>query len=115
MKALACLVNDIQYDDFYQKNFESSKGYKILVDELNYADNCHTLEEQLGCSLDVIINACINGFIARYYGDWENAELDVDRDMVSDFRRKCFTDNYANEYFWKDYKKTWWLKSDRSE
>ena len=95
------------------ENYCSQSG--DFYDLYNKLGQLEDLEEELGCPLDIIINACINGFVARYYGDWDNAELDIDRDMVSDFRRKCFTDNYANEYFWKDYKKTWWLKEDRSE
>lgn len=107
------VVNDTYIEVKDLKEMKKQPNIEEIYVKLNKYEK---LDKEQGCPLEVIINACINGFIARWYGDWENEELQVnDRGIVVDFKRKCFTDNYCNEYFWKDYKVTWWLKEDKSE
>ena len=114
-KELQEILDDIQYDDFYQESFEASKDYKILVDELNYADRCHKLEEQLGCPLEVVFKAIKNGI---YYENNTRKIIYIrvyftTNSYKTEFVLRDLNDDYA--LLSRNYKKTWWLKEDRSE
>lgn len=82
-----------------------------LLKELNakYKD----LEEQIGCSFDVVFKALKNGIftkdlpsekIVKWYGRLSNVETEW---YLSDDNKVCIN--------LKGYKKTWWLREDRSE
>ena len=77
------------------------------------------LTEQLGCQLDVVFKALMNGIYTK------ESELDnelelfevrgIEKKGVSVISKFC---SYAECDFtceYKDYKKTWWLKKDKSE
>ena len=84
-------------------------------------DNYKDLEEQLGCPLEVREKALIKDFI--WYDD--NGRLIQVIPMNSGYimekgKKIAVLNCIYNFNFWlaikcKDYKKTWWLKEDRSE
>ena len=82
---------------------------KVMNDLLQYKD----LEEQLGCPLDVVVKALQNGV---YYEDVANCmrymvvdlHFNLDGDFVLSF-------DYDERLLARNYKKTWWLKKDKSE
>ena len=97
-----------------------------LLKELNskYTD----LEEQLGCPLEVVFTALSRGF----YIDINKIEIDPPlenstEDLLlvncpKDFRLNLWYERievasfgHYLEIYLKDYKKTWWLKEDKSE
>lgn len=139
-KEIQEILDNIQYDDFYQKTFESSKNYKTLVCELNYAERCHNLEEELGCSLDVVfkllkkhmyyaekpnhkgklytmgfphIMFVVKGGKVNSMEYYDNSFI-VCGDCYDFFNRKTKTIDGWDVNL-KDYKKTWWLRKDKSE
>lgn len=71
------------------------------------------LEEQLGCPLNVVVKALQNGV---YYEDVANCmrymvvdlHFNLDGDFVLSF-------DYEERLLARNYKKTWWLKKDKSE
>jgi len=85
----------------------SSNEFDVICDELiKYKQ----LEEELGCPLEVFITALFNGFYDEFGNhfkcDW----------FSNMFRRMMVTkDTFTKEFYLKDYKKTWWLKANRSE
>ncbi len=83
-----------------------------LDDITDYVGELEDLEEQIGCSLDVREKAFKDGFydidgnhyICEHYVPY----------LKSMHTRGIMT--YTEKHFkLKDYKKTWWLKEDRSE
>lgn len=79
---------------------------------LNKLGQLEDLEEELGCPLEVLIKALIEGV---YYEDTDNYMIFLP--VFLDFN---LDDNYILYYvdeklLTKDYKKTWWLKKDKSE
>ncbi len=104
---------------------------EVIRKELDYAETMHTLEEQLGCPLEVFVKALTNGV---YVIDEETKELQCILRGIHTFTGEGlgtsagFSDErvwrkkvnragieFCPIYFWKDYKKTWWLEKDRSE
>ena len=77
----------------------------IIKKELDYAEKCHNLEEQLGCPLEVVEKALTNGI----YINGQEGLCIVYR------YRKMLTVNQLLGVWIKDYKKTWWLREDKSE
>lgn len=89
----------------------------IYVDkELEYAEKYHKLEEQVGCPLDVRCNVVCDSYIYDENGiqykvayiakEHFDCEDPFDNDMG--YTKLCAFD-------WKDYKKTFWLREDKSE
>ena len=89
------------------------------------------LQEELGCPMDVFVKALTNGV---YVIDEETKELQCILRGIYTFTGEGLGTNagFSDEriwrkkvnkagiefypiYFWKDYKKTWWLKQDKSE
>ena len=89
------------------------------------------LEEELGCPLDVIHKAMMNGFYdskTHTFYDSKNYDIKycVDRDGINYARIEAYEDiSKINDNIYtlkccidvwcSDYKKTWWLKKDKSE
>ena len=105
----------------------SKDTFKPLEEELEYADKCHNLEQELGCPLDMYVSIKENGiFIEEEYDEEEHTGLTrlvniPPRDLCLDFKKDEITiyweytlDIYMELKF-SDYKKTWWLKEDKSE
>ena len=93
--------------------FIDKNTFKPLEEELEYADKCHNLEEQLGCPLEVLSKILENGFY-EYYGyipPYHFYRIDI-------FKKEIMYYDEEKNYFTvklKDYKKTWWLREDKSE
>ena len=89
------------------------------------------LEEQIGCPLDVIHKAMMNGFYdskTHTFYDSKNYDIKycVDRDGfnyarieayedISKINDNIYTLKCCIDVWCSDYKKTWWLKKDKSE
>ena len=120
-------IDDI--DDVLANSMVVLQGNELLAkitamtnDLLKYKD----LEEKIGCPLEVVFKAIKNGI-------WftnEDDELEcIDEALCFNTKRdsgKFIFDNYGyhcknikkmkfDEIYLEDYKKTWWLKGDRSE
>lgn len=95
---------------------EKQKMYIRLSSRLavdNKLGKLEDLEEQLGCPLDVLMNA-LNGCI--YYMDDDCLECEVNPYLVKDYHGFAFDIfDYGSWFYLSDYKKTWWLKEDKSE
>ena len=88
---------------------------------INKLGELEDLEEELGCPLEVAFKALKNGFYDKY-GNWYKTETDK-FNLNYDWPLSNPNDKYlifdiedTYDYFkLADYKKTWWLKEDRSE
>ena len=110
---------------------EDLKRYEYKEDEKGYCwisegqivqklGKLEDLEEQLGCSLDVAFKALKDGIhIEEVKFPYISFEKYVVRgiglnglDVISNI---CSFGECDFTCYYKDYKKTWWLKEDRSE
>ena len=96
--------------------------FKPLEEELEYADKCHTLEEQLGCPF-YVIKHLINGldfFYEDEYGIHLISSYNIENNTIN------FDDDWQDhdievgdfggvELVFTEYKKSFWLKKDKSE
>lgn len=92
------------------ENYCSQSG--DFYDLYNKLGKLEDLEEELGCPLEVLVKALIEGV---YYEDTDNYMIYLP--VFLDFN---LDDNYILYYvdeklLTKDYKKTWWLRKDKSE
>ena len=113
-KALECLhkvaskVELADCDDYWEVRNAYAKVEQALL-------KAEKLEEQLGCSLEVVFKALTYGV---WYEDVANrmhcigVSLDANN-YESDFVLNAYTNE--NAVMVRDYKKTWWLKEDKSE
>ena len=67
------------------------------------------LEEQLGCPLEVVFKAIINGIIV----DGSTYQVKVGKDIYGYFF--ILSNGSSYPFYLKNYKKSWWLKKDKSE
>lgn len=91
--------------------FIDKNTFKPLEEELEYADKCHNLEEQLGCLLEVLQPNQKVEFIKdneKYIADVMGINIQSKKIMVGS--AWSFKELPLNQY-----KQTWWLKKDRSE
>ena len=98
---------------------------------VNKLGKLEDLEEQIGCPLDVIHKAMMNGFYdskTHTFYDSKNYDIKycVDRDGfnyarieayedISKINDNIYTLKCCIDVWCSDYKKTWFLKADRSE
>jgi len=112
-------MNEKQIDDYIDSMEEKNAIY--VESELDYASKCHNLEEQIGCPLEVIIKAQVCGF----YGETKEEEFcfynPVEDFIIIDFRlgriQVALSMDFYNviTFYLSDYKKTWFLRKDKSE
>lgn len=95
---------------------DMNKDYNNALKKLYELEN---LEEQLGCPLDVVFKALENGIYTKESEVDNKLELfevrGIEKKGVSVISKFC---SYAECDFtceYKYYKKTWWLREDRSE
>lgn len=89
---------------------------KTLFDKVyNKLGELEDIEDELGCPIDVVFKALLNGIwlsngIYEFIHDLEIGDFGLD--TISN----CIFNYSENDYvFLKDYKKTWWLSSDLEE
>lgn len=77
------------------------------------------LEEKLGCPLEVVVEALENGIYTKESELDKEFELFVVRGIeqkgVSVISKFCSYAECDFTCYYKDYKKTWWLRGDKSE
>lgn len=99
------------YTMMLEATIQNLRKDNLILKEQNskYTD----LEEQLRCPLEIVVKALQNGV---YYEDVANCmrymavdlHFNLDDDFVLSF-------DYEERLLSRNYKKTWWLKKDKSE
>lgn len=89
--------------------FIAKDTFKSLEEELEYADKCHNLEEQLGCPLEVVVKALKQDYIYTKNGKHSRIEFGT-----YGFEW-CICYGLRTQIRVADYKKNWWLRKDMSE
>lgn len=97
-------------DNYINEIEEKNQIY--IEEELEYAEKCHKLEERVGCPLDVREKAFDNGFY-DIYGNHYICEHYVP--YLKSMHTRGIMRHIEKHFNLEDYKKTWWLKKDRSE
>ena len=67
------------------------------------------LQEEIGCPVDVYVNATINGIIVN--GEWFSVKIHKDNYGYY----FALSNGSAYPFYLSSYQKTWWLKKDKSE
>ena len=99
------LTNDYTYSCSINR-FEYGKGKQEILNKLGKLED---LEEQLGCPLDVYVKATTNGIIV----DGSKYQVKVRKDNYGYYF--ILSNGSCYPFYLKNYKKSWWLKSDKSE
>lgn len=117
-EALECLeeiCNDKTIHDYILYNC-LDEGFTTVIHSLLKAQDLEKenakyrqLEEQLGCPLDVRCNVFYNSTIYNCLGYKMTVKETYDGHFIAVIENDIFSFDY------KDYKKTWWLKEDKSE
>ena len=89
--------------------FINKNTFKPLEEELEYADKCHNLEEQIDCPLEVVFKALKQDYVYTNAGKRGRLAIGFYGDFLALFYGKYEMLRVDN------YKKTWWLKEDKSE
>ena len=102
------------FQDYKETNDDDfCKDVNEMVEALDTIKDVVDLQKQLECSLDVLVRAIQDGV---YYEDVANCmqylPVDLRFSLDGDFILFCNDDEYL---LVKNYKKTWWLKKDKSE
>lgn len=95
---------------------------KVIEKDLDSLEKYKSIEQELGCPIEVIFKAVKNGI----YSEWIIKDSDglYKHQMLKSNKQSlylegiiCFyaKDNDERVLLFKDYKKTWWLKEDKSE
>jgi len=97
--------------------FIAKEAFNPLEEELEYADKCHSLEEQLGCPLEVILKLVDQNELYYQFFDelqhWTSVKVDLRKKVV--WYCKQVGGHYACSQPLSNYGKTFWLKEDKSE
>jgi hypothetical protein len=100
-------------EDYYGRHYGN---------EITKLGELEDLEEQLGCPLDVAVKALLNGIYESYTDFSDNTTKTRHRDVrgVGEYgliviNILCHYAECDETFEYKDYKKTWWLKEDKSE
>ena len=106
------MSSEKQIDDYINGLYERNQVY--MEKELEYAEKCHKLEEQLGCPLEVVLKAVKQGKVWNGYTWLLCMKLTVVNDnwVLSNGVYSVLLENYAKDHRRYD---SWWLKEDRSE
>lgn len=114
------MPSEREIDNYINGLDEKNKIY--IEEELEYADKCHKLEEQIGCSFEIIGRAIKEGIWSSEY--WYCEKEQNQNKLKHIFPELTILENKwgfdCGDYCYyfvslKDYKKTWWLKEDKSE
>lgn len=105
------LVNEVKAYRNLMKNY-GIPNLEYLEQRIKCSDKYGELEEKIGCSLEVRCQMYIGSIIF---------DLDRNKYSITNMIDKYF---YATKkpyngnmilFYYKDHKKTWWLKKDKSE
>lgn len=88
------------------------KNQIYIEEELEYAEKCHNLEEQLGCPLDVREKAFDNGFYDEN-GNYYICEHYVP--YLKSMHTRGIMRGREKHFNLEDYQKTWWLSETKEE
>lgn len=106
------LTKKFKHNGFEYMATGLGSNYPYAIDKLGKLED---LEEQLGCSLDVVFKALKNG-IYRYNKNYEpNFRKEKVLYLGNEYGRYYITWLGCWTEYLDNYKKTWWLKADRSE
>lgn len=106
MSRLTKKTDFIKIDDFRNTTFLTLQD---LINAYNKLIKLEDLEEQLGCPLEVVFKALTNGIYQEDGGRRKYPLIEYNG------ATKKFFFGFGTYCNVEDYKKTWWLKEDKSE
>lgn len=107
-------------NEFVLSNIENGfhlddEHIKFVKDKLEYADKMKSIEKQLGCPLDVVFKALMNGI---WYEDVANRMTHIGVGLdTANYDCEYLLREYDNiiRFLPRNYKKTWWLSETKEE
>lgn len=119
-------LNDMLYDllsfakeESEPNRYAHSEEYDKLFNELDSKTRIiDELEEKLGCPLDVLGRVILQKYFYDTYGNKIDTNIDyINQNIIINAEELQWSDwdTDVKPTYLKDYKKTWWLKEDRSE
>lgn len=117
-------------NNYYQFANEVNNDYVVNEFNNNFylkLQQLENIEEELGCSIEVLFKAIKDGiYFINIHNELEflgealsfNQKITTKKFIFDNSWYKCLNDDKkekSDEIYLEDYKKTWWLKEDRSE
>jgi hypothetical protein len=110
------LIEDL-LDQYNVKDLEELD--KLLTIATSYEE----ISKQIGCPLEVVVKALLNGVYESYTDYGDNNSIKIRHREVRGIgeygliviNTMCSYAECDETFEYKDYKKTWWLKEDREE
>jgi len=110
------LFNETTISNIHKATILFKDETDIIKTELEYADKCRKLEEELGCQLEVIKKLRKTNYIYRDDGvgfGFIGINFNDEDKLILYNDDECNT--FTSDLRLVDYKKTWWLREDKSE
>lgn len=104
-------------DNYINEIEEENQIY--IEEELEYAEKCHNLEEQLGCPLEVIFRALKDGVYHKYskslFSIRKFQKLEVRLEYK--YGKYLLVPIHKADFslYLEEYQKTWWLSKTKEE
>ena len=94
----------------YGRGSAKSPNYEQIIDAQRYNKlaELEDIEEQLGCPLEVVFKALKDGIFVEKYNNIYDLKL-------AKYKTGFCLENENHILSITNYKKTWWLKKDKSE
>jgi len=94
-------------------------GFNYVEDELKYASKCHKLESEIDVSLETLVigfKALKNGIYYKELGLKSHYDVrGINEKGIEVISNLCGWGECDFVLKFSDYKKTWWLREDRSK
>ena len=114
LEAIQYITKEFQYLITDREHYIFDVYPKIETLE-QYFLKIYQLEEKLGCSFDVIFRALEDGIYVED-GTFEKYDVrGIELKGLEVISNICSYGDCDFTCYYKDYKKTWWLKKDKSE
>ena len=100
---------DLLIKENKELNEEKQRYKEMWLITNNLLTKYRELEEQLGCPLEIVFKAIKQGYV------WTKDNTINRTELKYDTKANDFYWNWNFDCYFKNYKKTWWLKKDKSE
>lgn len=103
-------------EEYYKEEPYTMEDSYYLEDAMNRLGKLEDIEEELGCSLEVVFKK-VQELTIENWNQVHCLQYDYDEKLWYIISYSLWDDEFYpdRQYYLKDYKKTWWLKGEKYE